>query len=521
MRASKWAAVEQERELVVRTVGALSVVKGLCDRLGLAEAVDRFCPIRSVAEYTHGQVVEALVCNRLTHPRPLSSFTDWGERFAVSETLGIAACKLNDDRLGRTLDALAEHLDEVLNLLARRALERFGISIAELHWDVTQLSFCGSYQAQQEGYAQVKYGRTPKRTIERQLHAGFWLAAEGAVPLRGQGFDGNAEDVSSVEPALARLDALRAALPHDSPPLVVGDSKLLSAGNVRAFSERRLRFLCPHPKHGPLKRRLAALEEGAFTPLAYASERQRSGEPRYLAQESTLTVGSKQLRALYVLSLADRDAARAQRQRQLARADEEIGKLNRGVPQRHRTAEDVQRRAQTILERRRVAELVRLEVADEGGHAQARIKRSEQALAAAEQLDGRYCLVTNDRQLSADQLFAASKRQHLIESRFTDFKGPLQVRPVFLHSNKRIAALLAVISLALLLYGLIEREVRRALPALDTAEQPLLRQRIGRATARKILDQLSDLAAVRARDGPTRLAQPRPIQQLLLQILTP
>ena len=521
MRPSKWAAVEQERELVVRTVGALSVVKGLCDRLGLAEAVDRFCPIRSVAEYTHGQVVEALVCNRLTHPRPLSSFTDWGERFAVSETLGIAACKLNEDRLGRTLDALAEHLDEVLNLLARRALERFGISIAELHWDVTQLSFCGSYQEQEEGYAQVKYGRTPKRTIERQLHAGFWLAAEGAVPLRGQGFDGNAEDVSSVEPALARLDALRAALPHDSPPLVVGDSKLLSAGNVRAFSERRLRFLCPHPKHGPLKRRLAALEEGAFTPLAYASERQRSGEPRYLAQESTLTVGSKQLRALYVLSLADRDAARAQRQRQLARADEEIGKLNRGVPQRHRTAEDVQRRAQTTLERRRVAELVRLEVVDEGGHAQARIKRSEQALAATEQLDGRYCLVTNDRQLSADQLFAASKRQHLIESRFADFKGPLQVRPVFLHSNKRIAALLAVISLALLLYGLIEREVRRALPALDTAEQRLLRQRIGRATARKILDQLSDLAAVRARDGPTRLAQPRPIQQLLLQILTP
>ena len=53
-------------------------------------------------------MVEALVCNRLTHPRPLSSFTDWGERFAVSETLGIAAVKLNDDRLGRALDALAD-----------------------------------------------------------------------------------------------------------------------------------------------------------------------------------------------------------------------------------------------------------------------------------------------------------------------------------------------------------------------------------------------------------------------------
>ena len=505
----------------MRTVGALSVVKGLCDRLGLVAAVDRFCPVRSVAEYTRGQVVEALVCNRLTHPRPLSSFTDWGERFAVSETLGIAACKLNDDRLGRTLDALAEHLDEVLNLLARRAVERFGVSIAELHWDVTQLSFCGSYGEQEEGYAQVRYGRTPKRTIERQLHAGFWLSAEGAVPLRGQGFNGNAEDVSTVEPALARLDALRAALPRGAPPLVVGDSKLLSAANVRAFSERRLRFLCPHPKHGPLKRRLAALEEDAFTALAYAAERRQAGEPRYLVQEGTLTVGSEELRALYVLSLDDREAARAQRERQLARAEEELGKLNRGVPEKHRTAEDVERRAQTILERRRVAALVRLEIIDKGGHPQAQTERDQEAIGKAERLDGRYCLVSNDRALSADELFAAYKRQHLIENRFTDFKEPLHVRPVFLHSNKRIAALLAVISLALLLYALIEREVRRALPALGAAEQRLLRQRIGRATARKILDQLSDLAAVRARDGPTRLAQPRPVQQLLLQILVP
>ena len=63
--------MEYERELVVRTAGALPVVAKLADRLGLVEAVDRFCPIRSVADYTHGQVVLALVANRLTHPRPL------------------------------------------------------------------------------------------------------------------------------------------------------------------------------------------------------------------------------------------------------------------------------------------------------------------------------------------------------------------------------------------------------------------------------------------------------------------
>lgn len=136
--------MEYERGLVVRTAGALPVVAALCEQLGLVEAVDRLCPIRELADYSHGQLVLALVCNRLRHPRPLSSFSDWGERFAVRETLAIAPVKLTDDRLGRTLDPLAEHADELLNRLGRRAIERFGVSIGELHWDLTQLAFSGS-----------------------------------------------------------------------------------------------------------------------------------------------------------------------------------------------------------------------------------------------------------------------------------------------------------------------------------------------------------------------------------------
>jgi hypothetical protein len=384
--------VEHERGLVVRTAGALPVVNRLCDRLGLVEAVDRFCPIRSVADYSHGQVVEALVCNRLTHPRPLSSFTDWGERFAVSETLAIAPVKLNDDRLGRTLDTLAEHIDEVLGLIARRAIERFGLELAELHWDLTQLGFTGGYDDQDAGYPQVKKGRTPKRTIERQVHAGFWVTGDGAVPLRGQGCDGNAEDRQAVEPALERLDAIRAGLPQGEPPLVVGDSKLLSAANVRAFCERGLRFLCPHPKDAALTARLGALAEEALRPLAYAAERHRQGPPRYLATEDRLAAAGRELRALFVLSLDDQTAAREQRAKQLARAEQEIAQLNRGVPRHTKDAAALERKALAKLERRGVASLLRLAIAEEAeGRPQARLARDEQAIVEAMRLDGRHC----------------------------------------------------------------------------------------------------------------------------------
>jgi transposase len=220
-----------------------------------------------------------------------------------------------------------------------------------------------------------------------------------------------------------------------------------------------------------------------------------------------------------VLSLDDRDAARAQRERQWTRLQEEIHSLNGGVPRYTKTAEQLEQKAAARIERRGLTGLVRLTISEQSGKPQARLERDEQAITEAMLRDGRYCLVSNDRGLPADELFAAYKRQHLIENRFRDWKGPLAVRPLFLHTNQRIAALVAILSIALLLYGLIERQVRRGLAALSERERRLLRQRIGRATGRKILDQLSDLVTVRSRDGPTKIAQPRPVQQLLLRLL--
>ncbi len=93
---------------VEKALGALPVVADYCRRLDLAGIVDRACPIREdVAILTHGQVVEALVANRLTSPSPLYRVQDWARAWAVEEALGIEASALGDDRIGRALDAIA------------------------------------------------------------------------------------------------------------------------------------------------------------------------------------------------------------------------------------------------------------------------------------------------------------------------------------------------------------------------------------------------------------------------------
>jgi hypothetical protein len=96
------------------------VVADFCQRLDLQGIVDRACPIRQVATLTHGQVIQVLVANRLTSPTPLWRVEDWARAWAVEEVFGIQPPALNDDRIGRALDAIAPKLDQLVGRSARR-----------------------------------------------------------------------------------------------------------------------------------------------------------------------------------------------------------------------------------------------------------------------------------------------------------------------------------------------------------------------------------------------------------------
>ena len=96
-----------------------------CRRLRIAEWLIELCPVRQVAPITHGQVIEALVANRLTSPAPLVH-VEAGRGVAVDEAFGVEPGVLNDDRLGRALDAIAPHLDEVAGSVGAAAIASSG-----------------------------------------------------------------------------------------------------------------------------------------------------------------------------------------------------------------------------------------------------------------------------------------------------------------------------------------------------------------------------------------------------------
>ncbi len=121
-------------------------------------------------------------------------------------------------------------------------------------------------------------------------------------------------------------------------------------------------------------------------------------------------------------------------------------------------------------------------------------ERDQDAIAAASRLDGLYALATNlpgpggQNPLTALDVLRIYKDQWIVEQRHRDLKQTLKVRPVFLHNDDRIEALIAIIGIALLIFGLIEAELRTALGGPDVPLPGILPEgRAARPTARAVL----------------------------------
>ncbi|HWT47463.1 MAG TPA: hypothetical protein VN255_02385, partial [Mycobacterium sp.] len=108
------------------------------------------------------------------------------------------------------------------------------------------------------------------------------------------------------------------------------------------------------------------------------------------------------------------------------------------------------------------------------------------------------------------------KDQWIVEQRHRDLKQTLHVRPVFLHNDDRIHALIAVVGIALLVYGLIEADLRTALGPDTPLPGILPEHRDAVPTARAVLAAFTDLRATYTSGGGLVLDRLSPVQRVIL-----
>ncbi|WP_455430239.1 IS1634 family transposase [Nonomuraea jabiensis] len=519
---------------VEKMLGALPVVAGFCSRLRIRELVDAACPVRDVAELTHGQVIEVLVANRLTSPTPLVHVQDWAERWAVDEAFGVEPGLLNDDRIGRALDALAPHLDQVAGSVGLAAIEAFGIEVARLHWDMTSISLHGDYDDAEPGYATPRFGHPKDRRPDlKQIQAGLAVSADGAIPVFHRAYDGAAGEVAQVIGAMQALQRL--AGPQQV--LMVGDSKLISYANLAAMIADGVSFIAPASKVFVSAETLAELDLATASEVDYVAARDegKSADRRgvwHVTEDAMTLAGPRKkdpiltMRRIFVHSSARAQAAATARAKKLDRARDDLARLERGLGSRHYPTEQaVADRLAAIGRDRRVSAYLTAATGTDPSTGKPTLSWhfDQNAIDTEAATDGWYALLTNLPPESADaaQVLRHYKGQEAVERRYQAFKGPLAVTHLYLKNNRRIHALITVICLALLIFCLIERQVRQALAARGQAKiGGLYAGRPAVPTGRLILDALAGIRLIPGTgQSPPVIPQPTDLQLHLLDLL--
>ncbi|WP_433351308.1 IS1634 family transposase [Microtetraspora malaysiensis] len=526
---AQWGAPSVEKML-----GALPVVANFCSRLRIREIIDDACPVRDVAELTHGQVIEVLVANRLTSPSPLVHVQEWARTWAVAEAFGIDPELLNDDRIGRALDAIAPHLDHLAGSIGLRAIDTFGIDVSRMHWDMTSISLHGDFSQVEEGYPAPKFGHPKDRRPDlKQIQAGIAVTGDGAVPVFHRAFNGGAGEVGQVIGTMKALQQLacRRRL------LMIGDSKLISYANLAALHSEQADFIAPASKTYVGVEVLRSLNLGAADPVDYVAARDagKSAEERgswHVIEDAMSLAGPRKgdpvlnLRRVLVHSSARAHAAATARAKKLDRAREDLQRLERGLGSRHYpTTEKVAARITAITRDRRVAAYLRTEIGADPATGKPTLAWhfDQEAIDAEAAADGWYALLTNldPARADAEQILRLYKGQEAVERRYSAFKGPLAVAALYLKSNRRIAALITVICLALLIFCLVERQVRHALAAHNaTKVEGLYAGRSAIPTGRLIFDALAGIRIISGTgQSPPIIPQPTDLQIRLLDLL--
>jgi transposase len=512
--------------------------------------------------------VLVLVQNILVSREPIYGVSQWAMRFAP-DVLDLYADEvelLNDDRVGRALFQTFEALaTEMTVSVVREVINQFQLNLDELHNDSTSVSFYGSYEEAEEEHqvgtqrtVAITYGHSKARRPDlKQLLFTLTTTQDGGVPIYFTTDSGNTTDDTTHR---ATWDML-CKLAGRSDFLYVADCKLASTENMSHIArEGRFITVLPRSRTEDKEFRKQLLEKPASIRWDDVYTVTRTYKTRGVEHEvevDRLTVVRDEMlsrdgyRLLWYHSTRKAEHDVRYRTRSLQRATRELLNLRdrlNGSRARLKTRKKVDEAVQEILKRLKDETLldVKVEEREEETYRQARkgrpgkdtkyIKETKRrfeiswsidqaCLAEAEATDGIFPLISNVKEMTAEEILRAYKRQPIIEKRFSQFKTDFAVAPVYLKSVMRIQGLMAIYFLALLVQTLLERELRQAMQRRKIKSLPLYPE--GRAcrcpTARKVIDLFEGIQRQelkQAGNPPTFLVTSlSPLQKQILALL--
>jgi hypothetical protein len=416
--------------------GDLYVLEELWRRLGLAEIIEAEASGRKF-DFSVERALFALVANRALAPcSKLYCYEQW-----LREDVRIEGTRdLELHQLYRAMDFLEAYKEAIEKAIYFRVADLLNLDVELVFYDTTSLHFeveeedqgtgeddlvrgsqlAGAklYKApRKRGYAKNGRGDVP------QIVVGMAVTREG-FPVRHWVFPGNTVDVTTVTQVKEDLRGW-----HLSRCVFVGDAGMVSQDNLRRLSLGGGKYIVCMPIHQG--------GEVAEQVLARAGRYQEVAENLKVKQ---VVVGDGERRRRYVVCHNPQEQARqrAHREKVLAELAAELACLKplSGQPHTKRVCElRASGRYGKYLKQSRTGTL----------------SIAKAKVAAAERLDGKFVVHSNDDTLNAEDLALGYKQLMRVEEAWRTLKSGLKLRPVFHWAPHRIHAHVALTVLSLLL----------------------------------------------------------------------
>ncbi len=518
----------EDTSLLERRIGALPIVNCFLSLLRLGELLDNYVPMDPRATLPPSASLLVLVRNLVIERAPSYKITEWaaGRPDSLLGLGGGEAEALNDDRIGRALDALfAADRASMLTKLMCSVIETFEISLDELHNDATTLSMQGEYSSptgDSPAAPRVRFGHAKERPDLAQLIYLLTVSADGYVPITYRLADGNTPEDPTHIPTWTSCCLLAGRTDF----LYVSDAKLCNRDAMGHIDRNRGRFLTVMPNSraevGEF-RRFIAKNTPTWTEVARRPGRRRNDPDEVFYAAPAPSPSVEGYRIVWIRS-SEKEVFDAEARRRAIEdgrvALRELDEKLSGPRCRLKDETSVKAAAEAVIEQARASRWVSATVTTTTivHHKQQKRGRPGPNTAYVRMEEQRYCvsaviaddvvrddacfdgcwpMATNDTEMTHAELLAAMKRQPGVENRHHVLKGVVDFVPVYLKNNERIDAFAFLGYIAVLIHALIERELRSAMRDAGLADLPLYPE--GRAckgpTAARVIEIFEPLCA--------------------------
>jgi transposase len=463
----------------VERLDHLGVIISVINDLGLIDMIDtRLVPDKQEM-ITPGEAVAGMILNGLGFAnRPLSLTP----QFFANKPLdllfreGIYAEMFNRFKLGRTLDeAYTYGCDRLFQELALAVCAQEGIDLRFNHLDTTSFSLSGEYVPDSDEHAiTITHGYSKDHRPDlKQAVLELMVSQDGGVPFVSKSWDGNTSDIQIFQ---ERAQALMHAFTNTpSPRYLVADAKLYHEDN--ASSLQRIGFITRIPNT------LGVVSQVIMQALGWDTWQPFDDNTRY--QPLELCHDGMAQRWLVVYSQAALERAAATLTKAKQREHQAITKQLFHLQAKRFGAPSAAQDALAALAKHWTYHRVESYHLSEHKHyagkgrptprtplqaiewqIQAQVRSDDATIEHDKQVKACFVLGTNidASELSHAEVIAAYKGQSQVEGSFRFLKDPLFfVSSLFVKKPNRIEGLLMVMTLALLVYSVAQRRLRKQL----------------------------------------------------------